>query len=224
MFDASGRGRIIGALLLIQLAGFIVPFVLLMPVAGSDYLNEAAPRAGNVKFAIALLYLNTALTVAISILAFPIIRQHTPSVAVLLVALGAMMFTIQAVDNAHIMSMLALSEEWVRAAKQGDYFQTLSSVVRAQRRWVHYGELMAIDAWLFTLFATFFRFRFLPRAVAGFAVISVVVHFASITLPLMLGYGGYAPLGAIMGLGELLIGTWLIVKGVSEIDTLKQVS
>lgn len=219
MFDASGRGRIIGALLLIQLAGFIVPFVLLLPVAGSDYLNEAAHSARNIKFAIALLYLNTALTVAISILAFPIIRQHTPSVAVLLVALGAIMFTLQAVDNAQIMSMLALSEESVRAGNQGDYFKTLSSVVRAQRRWVHYGELMAIDAWLFTFFATLFRFRILPRAVAGFASLSVVVHFASITLPLMFGLGGFAPLGAVMGLGELLAGAWLVVKGVEEINT-----
>lgn len=216
MLDISDRGRIIGALLLIQLAGFIVPFVLLMPVAGSDYLNEAAQSARDVKLAIALLYLNTALTVAISVLAFPIIRQHTPSVAVLLVALGAIMFTLQAVDNAHIMSMLALSEEWVRAGNQGEYFQTLSSVVRAQRRWVHYAELLTIDAWLFTLFATFFRFRLLPRALAGFAVISVVVHFASITLPLMAGYGGYAPLGAVMGLGELLTVAWLIFKGLKE--------
>lgn len=217
MFYASGRGRIIGALLLIQLSGFIVPFVLLMPVAGADYLNEAAQSARNIKFAVGLLYLNTALTVAISILAFPIIRQRSVSAAALLIALGAIMFTLQAVDNAQIMSMLALSEEWLRSGSRGDYFQALSSIVRAERRWVHYAELLAIDAWLFTFFATFFRFGILPRAVAGFAAFSVWAHLGAITLPLMFGLGAYAPLGAIMGLGELLAGAWLIVKGAEEI-------
>lgn len=217
MSNTSGRGRIIGVLLLIQLAGFIMPFVLLKPGAGADYLNEAAHNASNIRFAIAILYLNTGLTVLVSILAFPIIRQHTMSVAVLLVALSGIMFTLQAVDNAQIMSMLALSEEWVRAGSQGDYFQSLSAIVRAERRWVHYAELLTIDAWLFTLFATFFRFRILPRAVAGFAALSVLVHLGLITLPLMLGLGGSTPLGAIMGLGELLTGAWLTVKGVEEI-------
>lgn len=55
-------------LLVIQLAGFIVPFVLLLPL-GRDFLVTAAPAAGAIRTAVILLFANAGLTIGLSLFA-----------------------------------------------------------------------------------------------------------------------------------------------------------
>jgi Domain of unknown function (DUF4386) len=216
MKDAKNIGRIIGVMLLVQLAGLIVPFALLSPLMTSEFMTNAAQNAAQVKAATLLLLANCALTIGISFAAYRVFRQHSPSQAVLLAALSAIMFTLQAVDNAHVMSMLSLSQEYARAAGSNEFFQTLSATMRAARRWTHYAELLAIDAWFFALYGILYRTALVPRALAVFGMITVLIHFASIPLPLMLGYGGTTILGAILALSHISLALWLIIKGFKE--------
>lgn len=69
MRAAKSTGRIIGALLLVQLAGLIVPFVLLLPMTSTDFLANAAGNSSQIKVAVFLLFANCALTIGISIAA-----------------------------------------------------------------------------------------------------------------------------------------------------------
>jgi hypothetical protein len=216
MKSEKSTGRITGGMLLVQLAGLIVPFVLLLPMTTTDYLTNAAGSSSQIKAAVLLLLANCALTIGISIVAFPVFRKHSPATAVLLVALGAIMFVLQAVDNAHLMSMLSLSQEYVRAGSSNELFQTLSAVARATRRWVHYSELLAIDAWLFVLYCSLYRFALVPRALSVLGMITVLLHFAAIPLPFFLGYSGMTPLGVPMALSQISIAVWLTVKGFKK--------
>jgi hypothetical protein len=213
MRPAKSIGRIIGILLIVQLAGLIVPFVLLHPMTTADFLSNAAGSYSQIKVAVFLLFANCALTIGISVAAFPVFREHSPAAAVLLVALSAIMFALQAVDNAHLMSMLSLSQQYVEAGGQGELFQALSAAVRSTRRWVHYSELLAIDAWIFLLHGLLYRFRLVPRALAAFGLFTVVLHFSGITLPLFLGHPGVTLLGVPMAFGHIALAMWLIVKG-----------
>jgi hypothetical protein len=106
MRSAKSIGRIIGLLLLIQLAGLIVPFVLLHPLTTGprDYLANAAGASFQIKVAVFLLFANCALTIGITIVAWPVFRQHSDAMALLLVAVSVIMFSLQAVDNAHLRS------------------------------------------------------------------------------------------------------------------------
>ncbi|HEY0460046.1 MAG TPA: DUF4386 domain-containing protein [Pyrinomonadaceae bacterium] len=213
MKSAKSLGRIIGILLFVQLAGLIVPFVLLHPMTGTDFLANAAASGSQVKLAVLLLLANCALTIGISIAAFPVFREYSPATAVLPVALSVLMFALQAVDNAHLMAMLSLSQEYVQKGGSDELFQTLSAVVRAARRWVHYSELIVIDSWIFVLYAALYRFSLVPRALSVFGMATVLLHFAAIPLPLILGYGGITPLGALMAVSHITLATWLAVKG-----------
>jgi hypothetical protein len=51
MRSARSRGRIIGLMVLVQLAGLIFPFVLLLPIATADFLTNAAGNAAQIKVA-----------------------------------------------------------------------------------------------------------------------------------------------------------------------------
>lgn len=217
MRTGKSIGRIIGILLLVQLAGLIVPFVLLHPIATSDFLANAAPNSFQIKAAVLLLFANCALTIGISIAAFPLFRRYSPAIAVLLVAVSVIMFSLQAVDNAHLMSMLSLSQEYVRSGgASNEFFQTLAAVVRSTRRWAHYAELLVIDSWICVFYGLLYRFALVPRALAVFGLITVLLHFAAIPLPLFLGYTGVTMLGVPMALSHIVLALWLIIKGLEE--------
>lgn len=206
-------GRIIGALLLVQLAGLIVPFVLLHPMTTTDFLANAAGNSSQIKVAVFLLFANCALTLGISIVAFPVFRERSEGAAVLLVAVSVIMFSLQAVDNAHLMSMLSLSEQYVRAGGSDELFQMLAAVARSTRKWVHYSELLAIDSWICVLYGLLYRFRLVPRALAAFGLITVLLHFTAIPLPLLLGYSGVTLLGVPMAFSHAALAIWLLAKG-----------
>ena len=96
MKSAKSVGRIIGMLLGVQLAGLIVPFVLLHPLTtgARDFLSNAAAASLQIKVAVFLLFANCALTIGISIAAWPIFRQYSEAMALWLVAASVIMFTL----------------------------------------------------------------------------------------------------------------------------------
>lgn len=217
MRSTKSVGRIIGILLFVQLAGLIVPFVLLMPATTSGFLENAAGFASQIKVAVFHLFANGAVTIGIAIAAFPVLREYSVRMALWFLALSIIWFSMQAVDNAHILSMLSLSQQYAEAgASNAELFQTLGAVVRSTRRWVHYTELLVIDAWIFMLYIFLYRFALVPRALAAFGLITVIIHTTGITLPMFLGYPSVPLMGFALALSHTALALWLLVKGFEE--------
>ena len=218
MRSAKSVGRIIGGMLLVQLAGLIVPFVLLLPLTTGprDFLVNAAGASVQIKIAVFLLFANCALTIGISIAAWPIFKQYGEAMAMWLVAASMIMFTMQAVDNAHILSMVSLSQQYTQAGAADDLFQTLAAAIGSKRRWVHFTELLVIDCWIFLLYCALYRFAMVPHALAVFGLITVTLHLSGITLPLWLGYSPVTLMGATMALSHVALAGWLMAKGFKE--------
>ncbi len=148
MKSAKSVGRIIGVLLFVQLAGLIVPFVLLQSLTRGprDYVANAAGFSSQIKVAVFLLFANCALTIGISIVGWPVFRRYSERMAILLVALSVIMFSLQAVDNAHIISMVSLSQQYAQVGGADELFQTFAAVVGSTRRWAHYSELLVCES------------------------------------------------------------------------------
>jgi len=218
MRSAKSVGRIIGMLLLVQLAGLTVPFILMLPLTRgtSEFLAIAPGISFQIKLAVFLLFANCALTIGISIAAFPVFRQYSYSMALLLVAVSAIMFSLQAVDNSHLLSMLSLSQQYAQAGGQDQLFHTLAAALGSTRKWGHYSELLVIDAWMFVFYSLLYRFALVPRALAVFGLITVLLHFTGIPLLLFLGYGSVTLMGAWMGLSQIALALWLMVRGFEE--------
>jgi hypothetical protein len=218
MRSPKSLGRIIGTLLLLQLAGLTVPFILMLPLTRgtSDFLVNAPAISFQIKLAVFLLFANCALTIGISIAAFPVFRQYSHSLALLLVAVSVIMFSLQAVDNAHLLSMLSLSQQYSQAGGQEELFRALAAALGSTRRWGHYAELLVIDGWIFVFYCLLYRFALVPRALAAFGLITVVLHFTGITLPLLLGYRSVTLMGATMALSHIALALWMIGKGFKE--------
>ncbi|MBI1748879.1 MAG: hypothetical protein HYR55_20185 [Acidobacteria bacterium] len=97
MKSARRVGRLIGMLLFVQLAGLIVPFVLLFPLTRGPryFLANAAGSSFQIKLAVFLLFANCALTIGIAIAAWPVFRRYSEAMALLLVAVGVIMFSLK---------------------------------------------------------------------------------------------------------------------------------
>lgn len=209
-------GRIVGLMLLLQLAGFIIPFALVHPLTTADYYATAADYSFQIKAAVMLFFANGGLTIGIAIKAWPIFRRYSEPMAMWLIVLSVIMFVLQAVDNVHIMSMLSLSQQYVENGAADETFGALATMVRITRRWAHYPELFAIDFWIMLFQVIVFRFALVPRALAAFSLLTMLLHFCAIPLPGFLGYGINTAFGIPMALGLLAMALWLIAKGFED--------
>ncbi|MFP5245206.1 MAG: DUF4386 family protein [Thermoanaerobaculia bacterium] len=206
-------GRVVGILLFLQLAGLMVPFILLMPAVTANFLTDAAARASLVRTAVLLLFANGALTIWISIRTSDALRARHYAWAVWLVATSVSWFVLQSVDNALLMTMLSLSEG--RAADT-ELLNAIGTAVRGIRRWTHYTELLAIDIWFFAFYGALFRSSLIPRVLSGFGLAMVFVHAAAIPLATFIGYRTMPSLGVSLAVSHLAVATWLVVKGFAE--------
>jgi hypothetical protein len=163
MTSAKRVGRTVGVLLLLQLVGIIIPFVLLHPLASSDYVRTVAGYSFQIKAAVLIFFVSCALTIGISITAWKVFRLYSEPMAMWLIVLSVICFMLQSVDNVHIMSMLSLSQQYGAGGASEEIFNALAAVVRSTRRWAHYPWLLGFDFWLATLFVILLRFGLIPR-------------------------------------------------------------
>lgn len=219
MESALKVGRVTGALLLAHLAaGLVVPFVLLDRVrASGGFLVNAAANAGQMRAAVILLFAGSAVAIVVGITAFPVVRRDSRAAALSLIALAVAAFSLQAVDNAGLLSLLSLSQEYASAgAGRSDVFQALGIVVNASRKWAHYSYLLVVGTWILLLYASLFRFRLVPRVLAGLGIVATICQIAGVTLRALFGYPPETRLAMPLAPVYVALALWLLVKGFRE--------
>ena len=214
MRSALTTGRAVGVFLFIQLIGLSLPFILLYPSTSTTFLESASTATFQTRAAVFILFANAILTTAIAIWAFPVFREYSSRLAELFVVVSGVWVVMQSVDNAQILSMMSLSQQYVESGgANGQLYEIVATSLRSTRRWIHFTELLVIDFWFLVFYATLFRFGFVPRLLAGFGLLAVILHAAGIPLPVFAGYSSFMPLGWSLAVSHVLIGGWLIVKG-----------
>jgi hypothetical protein len=216
MLSVRGRGRLVGGLTFLQLAGLIVPFVLLLPIVTPPgaWLADAAASSARIRAGVLLLLVNGAVTIGISIAAWPAIRRTSEALALWLAALSVLMLGVQIVDNIHILSMLSLSQAHVGVGAAGDSLREVAIAVGTTRRWAHLSELLVIDAWILVFYLGLIRTEALPRFLSAFGLLTVAAHFVAIPLPGFLGLRAVTEAGMPMALSHVATAGWLVARGL----------
>ena len=215
MEATRSAGRIVGALILAQLvSGVLMNFVLTTPPLDDvAFLVTAAPHAGQIGLSALIGIATGALFVAIAIAAFPILRPQGQGIAIWLIAVAVVSLSVAAAEHMSVMSMVSLSEAYAKASPaERDQFQALGVVVAAARRWAHYVGRIANGCVLLVLYAAMYRFSLIPRALAGFGIVAVTLQLTALAMPFF-GHSVLFPLLAPLGLSQLALALWLIVKG-----------
>jgi hypothetical protein len=218
MVTPNRTGRNVGGLLLLHLAlGLITPFVLLHPIVRSDWLTTAANGAGQVRAAVFIFFLGSALPIAIAIVAFDRFRRCSPAAALWLLALGIAGFSLQTVDSGRALSMVSLSQQYASAgAARRELFESLALVASNARLWSHYTALFVTVVWILLFCAFLFRFRLVPRWLSALGVLGSVLQLSGVSIRGLLGYSPEMRMAMPLAPIYVAIALWLIVKGFDE--------
>jgi hypothetical protein len=220
MKSAKSTGRTLGVLLLLQLAAaLMVPFILLRPltVGSPGFLTAAAENSFQIRSAVLLAFVGGALTVSLGVTALPVLRRYSNAWAHWFLVICAVSFTLDAVHNATVMSMLSLSQQYVDGgAADPEAYRVVGAAVASARRWAHYSQLFAIGGWIFVFYASLFRFALIPRALAALGLIGIVLQFIGVTLLMYLGYSTVGWMAMPLLPIQIATAAWLMVKGFKE--------
>jgi hypothetical protein len=213
-------GRTVGILLLFQLAAALtLPFILSKPVTfGSPAFLTAVPEYSlQIRLAVVLSFVGSALTVSLGITAFQMFWRHSKSAALLFVVVCALSCTLDVVHGATIMSMLSISNQFVTSdSAKPELYQVVGAVVASARRSAHIMQLVAIGAWMFVFYLLLFRFKLVPRVLAGLGSLGVTLQFIGVTLMMLLGYPSIGEMAMPLLPIQISVALWLIIKGFND--------
>ena len=207
---------------------FLVGYVILLPggflidsiIDGPDYLINVSANRSQVIIGMFLEFINAAAVVGIAVLMFPLLKKQNEALAFGYAGSRIVESAILIVGHIFLLLLIILSQEYVKAADpDASYFQTLGTLFIAERRltfqWVPL--IVALGAVMF--YYLLFQTKLVPRWLSVWGLIGVPFGLAAFVLAMLsLKDGASMPTSAIIlnlpiGLNEVVLGIWLIVKG-----------
>jgi len=203
----------VGAFFLISNATFILGAFIVEPILGAqDYLTLVSASRVQVTLGALLEFVNGIAYLGIAMLVFPILKQRFESLALWYVGFRIIEFVMQTLADISPLSLLTVSEEFVRAgASDVASFQAAGAVLLAGRFWAF--QMVSITFGLSALlfYSMLYRTRLVPRFISVWGLLGAAVVLANTMFDM---FGISVPnLGVLMLLNELFLGVWLIVKG-----------
>ena len=212
--------RIVGALFLFSNVTFLLgAFVFVEPILGApDYLTLASANRTQVVLGALLEIVNGIAYVGIAVLVFPILRQRFESMALWYVGFRIIEFVMQTLSDISPLSLLTLSEEFVRAgAPESSSFQALGTLLLAERYWAFQMVTIALVLGALMFYYMLYQSRLIPRFISVWGLIGALAVLATAMLDTFgISPGSLEFLGVLMLLNELFLGVWLIVKGFNS--------
>lgn len=215
--DLKQIGRIIGILLLAQ-ALLAIPVYTQWGMMGSvtarDFLTGAAANATQIRAALVLTLVLSGITLAVALVAMPVFRRASERMFWLYFGLAVSGLATGAVESVVVREMLAMSLNYPQPGMAAIY-DALAPAVRSEWSAAHFFNLAMGHLKALVLFLILYRFRFVPRLVAGAGVIATLVSTTGITASLVAVNFSYLMV-APAGLVQMAMTLWLIWKGFSE--------
>jgi hypothetical protein len=218
MMSAKNTGRLIGAMILAQvIGGMSVNLFLTAPLFGSPgFLATGATNAQQIGVSVLIGLASSGLSLAVAIAGYRLFRAGSPALSIALIAVSAVALSVTAVEYINMMSMVSFSEAWAQAgATHQEVLEAAKVIVASARNWAHYIGLILSGCTLFLLYLVLFHSRLVPRWLAVFGMVAVMLQLVSVSLPL-LGHNVIFQLLAPLGLCQILLSIWLLAVGFNS--------
>jgi hypothetical protein len=208
----------VGTLFLVAtIAGGIGLWLQESVVGGDDYLTAASAYPDRLATGVLLQLVMAVAVVAIAVVIYPVLRHGTERLAMAYVVARTIEAVAYVVGATGVLALITISEKYV-AAQDGSAYAALGQLVTAERDWSGHAIL---DVAVFTvgalvLNAAFYRSHLVPYWLSVWGMAGAVAYLASGVLVLY----GLEPLTtpqilleAPLGLQEIALALWLILKG-----------
>ena len=208
----------VGTLFLVAwIAGAIGLWLEESVVGGDDYLTAASAHPDRLATSVLLQLVMGVAVVAIAVVIYPVLRRGSERLAMAYVVARTVEAVICVVGATGLLALITVSEKYV-AAQDGTAYAAFGQLVKAERDWSGHAIL---DVAVFTvgalvLNAAFYLAHLVPNWLSVWGLAGAVAYLAAGVLVLY----GLEPLStpqvmleAPLGLQELALALWLILKG-----------
>ncbi|MEW7293007.1 DUF4386 domain-containing protein [Aquimarina sp. 2304DJ70-9] len=214
-------GRIVGVLFLLQLIiGILINQFLLGPIIfTSDFLTTVSSNATQVISSVLLGLIGSSISIAVAVLLLPIFKQLNTGVAFWYLGFSILGFAMGLIDNTNVLSILALSQEYVQAGTtEINSFEDIGTILYATRWWTHYLDMLVAIFALPVFYYVLYVLKLVPRFISVWGGIGVLLMLAAILFTIFdLGtHGTEMKLLVPLGLNRLFLAIWLMVKGFNS--------
>ncbi|HEV2708380.1 MAG TPA: DUF4386 domain-containing protein [Pyrinomonadaceae bacterium] len=218
MNSAKNIGRVVGLLFLAQ-ALLAVPVYtevgMMRSVIAPDFLTNAAGSAMQVRVAVLLTFVLSALTLAAALTAWPVLFRHSQRMALLFLSLCVVGVATQALEAAATRDMVSMSLLYAKPDAPKELFATLGALARSTWSSTHFVNLALGHLKAFVFYVIIYRFALVPRALGGVGIAATLLSMTAATMPL-LGYSFSYLMIMPAGLMQLVLSLWLTFKGFAE--------
>jgi hypothetical protein len=216
---ARRNAVVAGVLFIVATAASLLSGPFLAPVTGSGYLTSAAAHQAQVSTGVLLGFIAALAAPGIAIALYPVLRRFGEGLA-----LGAVGFRIieglfYALGMVVLLSLSTLSREFVDAGAPGDqHYRTLGHTLLGQyHSLVDVGLLLAFSLGGLMYYLVFYRSRLIPAWLSVWGIAGVILLMVAAVLIIFGVIGplsaGQIALAAPIGVQEMVLAVWLIVKG-----------
>lgn len=215
--DFKRIGRVAGILLLAQALVAIPVYTqigMMSSIISPDFLMQTAGNAAKIRAALVLTFVLAGVTLAVALVVFPVFRPASERMFWLYFGLCFAGVATAAMESVVVREMLAMSINYPQGGKAAIY-EAMAPVVRSEWSAAHFFNLASGHVKALVFFLILYRFRFIPRLLAGIGVIATVLSTSGTTAALLgvpFSYLMIAPTGLV----QLATTVWLIWKGFSE--------
>lgn len=209
------KGRIVGGLFLfVFITGIIIYQFLRGPIVFADnYLENTALQSNQIITSTLLGFLSGIVSIIIATILLPIFKQYSKSLAYLYLAFSLVNFVAITFENFATLELLEVSREFIKTGLAGgEFLKSMGTISYQNHRWAHLMYLLVSCLPVFVLYYSLFRAKLIPKAISIFGIIASVLMFISVLssiLKIDLGIDLLIPIGLV----QLLLPLWLIVKG-----------
>lgn len=203
-------GRTIGTLFLLAFVAYIAGNALANPTT-ADVLPDVADNPTRVAAGALLMLVNSAVVVAIGVLAFPVLRPHSELSANAYLIGRAIEAALLAVGIVFLLLLIPLAREH-SSADPGTALPALARIAVAGNHYSYQFAMISVATAGILFSRVLLRARLVPRFMAVWGMAGYAVFLLGAILE-VLGYGVGVVLAVPGGLFEIALGVLLIAKG-----------
>lgn len=218
MKNEKQTGRLIGGLLLLtMLLGLWNNFGLTQPIFDEPgWLHNGAQMPSLFAASALLAVVTSLLMLAVGVLAWPVLRQTSPSLALAFVLLSAVVVATNAVEQSNFLAMRSLSLQLAKhPGLDPAVLEIMRNMVGAGRHGIHYLDKLIAGLAMFVLFLALFHSKLVPRILPVLGLLATPIQTLALSSVLFLQPMNTALL-APLALSLFALSLTLLVRGFAK--------
>ena len=207
---------IVGVLFIIATVATLLSGLFFGSIYDPDYLTAVSANENQVLIAVLFMLTASASIVGIPIALFPILKKHNESLALGYVVTRIFEALFFVVSTIGLLVILSLSHEFVNAAAPvASYFETSGALLLGVFDWS--GILLDIPFALSAVMLNYVYYssKLIPRWLSGWGFIGGALMLVGGVIG-MFGVTEAIYLAALIGIQEMVLAGWLIIKGFNS--------